>query len=436
MGPQLKASLCGELLDLEKSIIEKSSSVEYWLRTEFTNANDLPFYCSVDLRNSCYKIAPVDTNLFPAGFNNLAEKDLNCTIQAFMACIEKRCPQIENILLVPENHTRNKHYLENLGNLTYILTNAGFNVKVGSFSKELKNNLEVNFKKVGGGESCFEIEPISYSNGRVGLKNFDSNLILLNNDFSSGVPEQLLKSNEQLIIPSLNSSWALRSKSNHFSKYDEVSKKFCEFMKFDPWLINPLFEECKKINFKSRQGENCLYDHISDLLNKITKKYKEKKIKKKPFVIVKANTGTYGMGVMTVRDANEIKNLNRKQRNKMSKIKEGMQVTDVLIQEGVYSFETFVDSKTVFVAEPVVYVVDRYVVGGFYRVHADRGLDENLNTPGMKFFPLPFEDGCQFPSSSKDPNSTINRLYFYGVLARLASLAASNEVCEISSSLT
>ena len=28
-------------------------------------------------------------------------------------------------------------------------------------------------------------------------------------------------------------------------------------------------------------------------------------------------------------------------------------------------------------------MIDRYVVGGFYRVNAARGVDENLNAPGM-----------------------------------------------------
>ncbi|MET0218674.1 MAG: glutamate--cysteine ligase, partial [Burkholderiales bacterium] len=32
------------------------------------------------------------------------------------------------------------------------------------------------------------------------------------------------------------------------------------------------------------------------------------------------------------------------------------------------------------VAEPVVYMMD---FGGFYRVHNDRGTDENLNAPAM-----------------------------------------------------
>ena len=44
------------------------------------------------------------------------------------------------------------------------------------------------------------------------------------------------------------------------------------------------------------------------------------------------------------------------------------------------------------VAEPVVYMIDRYVVGGFYRVNAERGIDENLNSPGASFVPLAFAE--------------------------------------------
>ena len=93
------------------------------------------------------------------------------------------------------------------------------------------------------------------------------------------------------------------------------------------------------------------------------------------------------MGIMTVRDASEVTGLNRKQRNKMAVVKEGLEVSSVIVQEGVPTFESIHDA----IAEPVVYMIDRFVVGGFYRVHAARGKDENLNAPGAQFVPLAFE---------------------------------------------
>ena len=136
-------------------------------------------------------------------------------------------------------------------------------------------------------------------------------------------------------------------------------------------------------------------------------KYREYGIADEPFVIVKADAGTYGMGIMTVKSPDDVTGLNRKQRNKMAVVKEGLQVHEVIIQEGVPTYER-VDGG---VAEPVVYMIDRYVVGGFYRVHRERGIDENLNAPGMHFVPLamentPFSGSCNLPDCKAAPGSS------------------------------
>jgi glutamate--cysteine ligase len=130
------------------------------------------------------------------------------------------------------------------------------------------------------------------------------------------------------------------------------------------------------------------------------------------------------MGIMTIRDPSELKDLNRRERNKMSVVKEGLEVHDVIIQEGVHTFEKVNEA----VAEPVVYMIDRYVVGGFYRVHTGRGVDENLNSPGMHFVPLAFEQNAIPDVTAKPGSASPNRFYLYGVVARLALLAASLEL--------
>jgi glutamate--cysteine ligase len=159
----------------------------------------------------------------------------------------------------------------------------------------------------------------------------------------------------------------------------------------------------------------------------VCEKYDEHGITAAPFAIVKADAGTYGMGIMTVKSVDDVRNLNRKARNKMSVIKEGQPVTEVIIQEGVYTFED-VDGA---VAEPVIYMIDQFVVGGFYRVHDARGKDENLNSPGMEFRPLAFETDCHSPDCAGAPGDPPNRFYTYGVVARLATLAAAVEIEEM-----
>jgi glutamate--cysteine ligase len=94
------------------------------------------------------------------------------------------------------------------------------------------------------------------------------------------------------------------------------------------------------------------------------------------------------------------------------------------VQEGVYTIERINHA----VAEPVIYMIDHDVVGGFYRVHAGRGADENLNAPGMYFEPLAFESTGLVPDGEALPDSIPNRFYAYGVVARLALLAAALEL--------
>jgi glutamate--cysteine ligase len=257
------------------------------------------------------------------------------------------------------------------------------------------------------------------------LKDFDPCTILLNNDLSGGIPEILQNLNEQYLLPPLHAGWSVRRKSKHFAAYDQVAESFASLIGIDPWLINPLFSRCGQVNFHEGTGMECLTHEVDVLLQKMRVKYQEYGITEKPFVIVKADNGTYGMGIMTVRDAKEFTQINRKTKNKMSVVKDGQAINEVIIQEGVMTMERMNDA----VAEPVVYMLDRYVVGGFYRVHADRGIDENLNAPGASFLPLAFANAANTPEwGEKLGASAPNRFYMYGVVGRLAMLAASYEL--------
>ena len=422
MVPHLVTALNGPLLELEKKILTATPAIERWFRLEWQEHTP-PFYCSVDLRNSGFKLAPVDTNLFPGGFNNLAPEMLPLAVQAAMAAIEKYCPDAKNLLLIPERHTRNTFYLQNVARLMQIFRQTGLNVRLGSLAEDIKEPTSIELPD----GTTIVLEPLEHLNNgrRVGLKNFDPCTILLNNDLSAGIPEILKNLHEQTLLPPLHAGWAVRRKTNHFAAYDEVAKKFGKLIDVDPWMLNPYFAKSTGINFHERIGEENLASNVDMLLTKIRKKYKEYGIKETPFVIVKADAGTYGMGIMTVRDASEVKDLNRKQRNKMSVVKEGLEVSDVILQEGVHTFEQINDA----VAEPVVYMMDRYVIGGFYRVHAERGVDENLNSPGAHFVPLAFAQQHALPDLAAKPGTAApNRFYMYGVVGRLALLAAAIEL--------
>ena len=420
--PHLTTALTGPMLDLERHLLIHQAEIESWLRRQWL-ATPAPFYTSVDLRNAGFKLAPVDTNLFPAGFNNLNPTFIALCIQAVQSAIERVCPTAQRLMLIPENHTRNTFYFESLATLLEIVDKAGFEARVGSLIPDLS---EPRRFELPSGRRLL-LEPVERRGDRLWIDDFSPCLVLLNNDLAGGRPE-ILEGLEQDVAPPLGLGWSDRLKSAHFEHYTTVAGEFAELVEIDPWLITPHTRNCGEINFMTREGEDCLAHNVNVVLNAIRTKYQEYKLDKEPFVIVKADAGTYGMGVMTVRSAEEILQLNRKQRTRMAASKGGKDVRKVLIQEGVYTFETWGPEHAV--AEPVVYMIDHFVVGGFYRVHTARGPNENLNAPGMHFEPLAFAESCITPDREQEPDAEANRFYAYGVIARLALLAAAREWAE------
>src|SRR5262245_14388098 len=421
MIPHPSTPLTGPLRELERRILHSSATIEHWLRGEWQD-HVPPFYASVDLRNSGFKLAPVDTNLFPGGFNNLSQQFVPLGVQATQVAVERICPDARNLLLIPENHTRNPYYLQNLARLRTILRQAGLNVRIGTLIPDITSPTEIAVAD----NPALLLEPLVRRDGRLGLADFDPCTILLNNDLSAGVPGILRDLDNQYVLPPLHAGWAVRRKSNHFACYERVANEFARLLEIDPWLVNPYLARCGEVDFRSRAGEECLASNVAWVLESIRAKYLEYGIKEPPYVVVKADAGTYGMGVMTAKSPEEVRDLNRDTRKKMAVVKEGLEVHEVIIQEGVYTFETVNEA----VAEPVVYMIDHFVVGGFYRVHTRRGKDQNLNAPGMHFEPLAFDNCCTQPDHFANPDATPNRFYAYGVVARVALLAAAIELEE------
>ncbi len=417
--PHLTTAYSGPLHHIEEMILKQVPVIEGWFRKCWQKTPP-PITSSVDLRHAGFKLAPVDTNLFPAGFNNLNSDFIPLCIQAAQSVLMSYNPSCMKILILPENHTRNQFYLQSLGRLRDILTKAGFIVRLGSLDPTVEKSREV---VLDSGER-FRIEPLIRGETSVGLVDFDPCLLLLNNDLSTGVPD-ILKNIQQNIQPPVQLGWATRLKSSHFQHYSDVASEFSQLVGIDPWLINPLFTAVDQVDFMSEQGLDRVAEEVDKLLAVIKIRYAEYGIQEKPFVVVKSDRGTYGMSVMTVSDGAELLHLNRKQRTKMSSGKGSQMVTRVIVQEGIVSLETMPNGA---VAEPVVYMFGQYVIGGFYRVHQDRGRDESLNAPGMHFEPLAFARACNMPRGDLSCEDTPNRFYIYGVIARLAALAAAREI--------
>ncbi|MEI7668792.1 MAG: glutamate--cysteine ligase [Pseudomonadota bacterium] len=401
---------------LESLINKEGEQIEEWLALK--RAKKQPsIYSSVDLRHSGFKLAPVDTNLFPAGFNNLSQAAKARAVRFFSARFLEMTPAPKKILIVPENHTRNLGYLENLLVLSGLLEQAGMEVKIGNIS--ITEKLELTTMSGG----IITEYPLEKSNGMIAtLDGFQPDLVILNNDCTSGAP-QILENIKQPIEPNYQMGWYARRKSEHFRAFDEIAREFAAEFNFDSWLISPISHRCGIVNFRESKGIECVALGVEKVIHQLKRKYEEYGITEKPYAYIKADSGTYGMGIMTVESGDELLEINKKTRNKMNVIKEGTQNTEVIIQEGIPTIDK-VDGSS---AESMIYLVDAIPVGGAYRVNDERDNLSNLNASGMRFVGMCDESECDEVAKTKIKIPDCN-FHVFGLIATLATLAASDEV--------
>lgn len=364
--------------------LKQESEINDWIDS-LAPHKDRPIYTSVDIRESEDKLSGIDTNLFPAGFNNLCMFSIQRAHDVFQKAILSKNPNCKHLLLICEEHTRNKWYLENVYNIKLIANKAGFKVTIATFMNDSLKEINADYidveSQLGNELRIHRLKPIIDT---IKDKNADIDLILLNNDLSDGIPEEILQSNIP-IFPSPCVGWHNRKKSTHFKWFNQIAADLCKKLDpkggLDPWFISTLFKEVENIDINIQDDRQLLYENAKTLLADIQTKYDQYNIKESPYIFLKANSGTYGMGVVAIYDANEILELNRKARNKLYKGKGSVPITNYILQEGIKSTVTVEDQS----AELVVYLINNTSIGSFYRVNSDKNSSDNLNSTGMHF---------------------------------------------------
>jgi glutamate--cysteine ligase len=392
-----------------------------------------PFYTSVDIRDAGFKIAVVDTNLFPAGFNNLCEHGLADAEMLIKNAILSRVPNARNILIIAEEHTRNTWYLENVRILQEITTKAGFSTKIAtffinepSFCSQAASAVE--FETATGQHVkvyCIKRVLEKIKNGEA-----DFDLIIMNNDLSGGIPKELGEIKIP-IFPSIHAGWHARLKSEHFRHANELMKEFAHLVGIDPWLFSCLYKVENHVDVNKEADQQRLYQAAVKLFEEIQSKYDEHHVDSKPFIFIKSDSGTYGMGVVPIEDPQQILELNRKKRNDLSHGKDAQSITHFLLQEGVPTIHRIEENP----CEVCVYQIDNNFVGGFYRSHTNKNSRESLNSPGG----MTFQKMCpHLDKYGKDCgiDHNLNIFDIYRILGRIAGVAAGREIKELESKLS
>jgi glutamate--cysteine ligase len=406
-----------EFLDeINEKISERSAEIQSWIE-QHSNKVLVPLYTSVDLRISKHKIAPVDTNVFPAGFNNLSEYCRIRTANLFKQHFSIKYPKVRKILIVPELNTRNPYYWENIHVIQSMLENVGFSVKIGIVSEEFHLD-QAEFKAISG-KHLTGYKVISEGH-KAFIPNYLPDLILINNDFSSRCPKTL-KDILQPVEPPIEIGWHTRKKNVHFEFYNKLAYELAQILGLDPWVftIETVLQE--GIDFDEPQDRERVATKVDTMKKELTAEYRKRRIDQDPFFFVKSNSGTYGMAVINVSNGDGLRRLNAEGRKRMKVTKGGKPVRDVVIQEGIPT-SFVVESK--FVGEPVLYLVAAKMAGAFIRLNKTKNEFENLNTKGMEFRTLPLVNNGE--KTKQECECLLPPVY--QVIGSTASIAAGYEI--------
>ena len=354
----------------------KREQITAWM-TKKRSEVPIPIYGSVDVRDAGWKVAVVDANHFPAGFNNVSKEDephLAALLKNHISRLKSECKWVH---LYPESHTRNAGYIENVATLQRLITLSGFRCTVGSPELSAHGSLA----GISGPLQLSRVE-LKLENGTEELfvEGKRPCLILLNNDLTEGIVPGLSANN---VSPPPSMGWHRRRKSEHYVCLQKYVDEIAQLLEIDSWhlMANWFVSENKCL-----EKETCrvaLAKEVDGFIEDIRIKYKSLGVEREPVVFVKNDRGTYGLGIMAVKAGKELLELSNRKMKKLMYSKGGADVENFLIQEGVPTLLTEEGGAPV---EPVVYLVDGEAASWFYRINEKKGDMDNLNSPSAEFF--------------------------------------------------
>ena len=357
--------------DLTQRLEDNRELITEWMRKKRSEV-PIPIYGSVDIRDSGWKVAVVDANHFPAGFNNVGSEDEQRISSLLSDHILRKHPECKWVHLYPESHTRNPGYVENVATIKRLIMGAGFRCTVGSPELEEHGSLD-------GISGPLVLDQVSVDGDTLLIDGDNPDLVMLNNDLTEGILPGL---GTDQVSPPPHMGWQRRRKSEHYACLQSYVNEIADILEIDPWhLLTDWFVS----EDKCLEKETCrqiLASEVDEFLARITVRYESLGIDRTPVAFIKNDRGTYGLGIMAVTSGDELLNLSNRKFKRLMYSKGGVDVENFLIQEGVPTILSTPEGAPV---EPVVYLVDGEAASWFYRINHKKGEMENLNSPSAEF---------------------------------------------------
>ena len=381
--------------DLTQKLEDNRELISEWMAKKRSEV-PIPIYGSVDIRDAGWKVAVVDANHFPAGFNNTSPEDephLAALLRNHINGKHEGCTWVH---LYPESHTRNPGYVENVATIKRLIEAAGFRCTVGSPELEEHGSLD-------GITGPLKLDAVEIEGDNLLIGGEKPCLVLLNNDLTEGMVGGL---GAHQVSPPPHMGWQRRRKSEHYECLQAYVNEIAEILDIDPWhLLSSWFVS----EDKCLEKESCrqmLAAEVDEFLARIEAKYQSLGIDREPVAFIKNDRGTYGLGIMAVKSGSELLNLSNRKFKRLMYSKGGVDVENFLIQEGV---PTAINTEEGAPVEPVVYLVDGEAASWFYRINAKKGEMENLNSPSAEFKPYS-EVGVQFGEHAHGWHALVSEL--------------------------
>jgi glutamate--cysteine ligase len=319
----------------------------------------------------------------------------------------------QKILLITEEHTNNPYYWSNVKALVDVIRATGRELKVavpGSRSEPLRA------QSVDG--TAFEVFGAVREGDHVTLGDFRPDLIVSNNDFSKEYADWA-EGLRTPMNPPHRFGWFRRRKHEFFESYNRLATEFAETVGVDPFHFRVETALFRDFAVNDEGSRSLLAAQAESVLERVRAEYAKHGVSDQPFLVVKNNAGTYGLGVTMVQNGREIIDWNYKSRKTMKAAKGGRDVEEVIVQEGITTRYREGDET----AEPVIYMIGCQLAGGFLRTHTSKGPQQNLNSPGAVYKRMCVSDLKL--SLAGYPKENV-----YGWVAKLALLAISYEAQE------
>jgi glutamate--cysteine ligase len=278
--------------DMHIKICDKYDALQSWFADKSKDIS-FPFYSSYDIRESNYKVAPVDANIFPAGFNNICAVDQESAVEKVKNYFKNYYPNIKGtVALITEAHTKNAYYWQNVYTICNLLKAIELPVVVAIPSESQQSSITV--ETISGHQ--LEVNFI-YKEGHHLLVNGEKPCFIISNNDFSVIFDSWKQGVEQPVNPPYELGWYQRKKTNFFNHYNQLATEFSQLIGVNQESLTVFTESFSDFDINSEESRELLAQKVDEALSKLSSKYQALNMSEAPFLFIKNSSGTYGMGI-------------------------------------------------------------------------------------------------------------------------------------------